>query len=623
MRKAQALSLALTHSDTIPLRDMGIVYALSIDATIQQPREASFVRIVLEDTKGHDYLVAESDRFRNDTAVVQLSQYCEETALLEGVVPARLKCYLAGEATLTLTGIHTSDGQPMRQHSIAERTSIKKAQVQDIVDRINAYNKKHYKLWKAGVTDVALQSYDSGEKSFPDVYLSNFKYYTSGIYEIGERPAQTATRTSSQYAESFDWRDRHGKNWITPIDNQGATYNCSYFAVVGMVEAMTNLYFNDTINLNLSEQSIYGYVPLNASLGAQLQHIRNHGVIDQQSMPNMNQVCLDIDNRPLGNECIQIGNYDFVSLSNYSDTIAFENTTKEHIINYGPCVWGFMYPADQPEIVYGQSFFSHYMTLVGYGTVTVDDVIQNNPFTQIDFNNYQAAVTANAGIIGATYWILKDSYGTATNTMYGHNGFRYVIVNNYNLMNDYVYYIYPTINRRSHTDEEIICEDRDGDGFFNWGISSRPDDRLPIWASLEEDGNDNDENIGPLQGYTGIDSLINYNEPFDIDGTQQIETNSWFERRQVVIDYNYQWTITGTTIFHPRSKIRMCNGSSLIIDGGEIVDPLFELATTGTATIILRNGGKIIMTKRNQFTHPLGIKLEIENGSIERQPDFY
>ena len=59
-------------SDTISLDGMGTIYALSIDATIQQPREASFTRIVLEDTEGHDYLVAESNWFRNDTTEVHL-----------------------------------------------------------------------------------------------------------------------------------------------------------------------------------------------------------------------------------------------------------------------------------------------------------------------------------------------------------------------------------------------------------------------------------------------------------------------------------------------------------------------------------------------------------------------
>lgn len=74
------MNVQLTSSDTISLRQLGTIYALSIDATIEQPREASFVRIVLEDVEGHNYLIAESDRFRNDTTTVNLMEYCEETA---------------------------------------------------------------------------------------------------------------------------------------------------------------------------------------------------------------------------------------------------------------------------------------------------------------------------------------------------------------------------------------------------------------------------------------------------------------------------------------------------------------------------------------------------------------
>ncbi|MBQ9498574.1 MAG: hypothetical protein IJR56_00490, partial [Bacteroidaceae bacterium] len=132
----------MTASDTIPLQGLGAIYAFSIDATITQPREASFVRIVLEDAEGHDYLVAESDRFRNDTTFVQLSAYCEETARLDGIIPIRLKCYLAGDATLLLAGYHVSDQEPTRGQAANEETdaAIKEAQVQSIVERINEYN---------------------------------------------------------------------------------------------------------------------------------------------------------------------------------------------------------------------------------------------------------------------------------------------------------------------------------------------------------------------------------------------------------------------------------------------------------------------------------------------------
>ena len=38
-----------TASDTVSLEGLGPIYALSVDASIYQPREASFTRIVLED----------------------------------------------------------------------------------------------------------------------------------------------------------------------------------------------------------------------------------------------------------------------------------------------------------------------------------------------------------------------------------------------------------------------------------------------------------------------------------------------------------------------------------------------------------------------------------------------
>ena len=146
----ERMNVHLTSSDTIPLKHLGTIYALSIDATIEQPREASFVRIVLEDTEGHNYLVAESDWFRNDTTTVQLSEYCEETAQLNGITPLRLKCYLTN-ASLQLTGIHTSKEQPKRALAKDDKKLLKENQVQNIVDRINNYNARHEKMWKAGM----------------------------------------------------------------------------------------------------------------------------------------------------------------------------------------------------------------------------------------------------------------------------------------------------------------------------------------------------------------------------------------------------------------------------------------------------------------------------------------
>ena len=65
-----------TRSAIIDIDNPGKVYAMSVDATVFQPRESSLARIVLEDESGHLYLVAESNRFRNDIDTVRLEQYC-------------------------------------------------------------------------------------------------------------------------------------------------------------------------------------------------------------------------------------------------------------------------------------------------------------------------------------------------------------------------------------------------------------------------------------------------------------------------------------------------------------------------------------------------------------------
>ncbi len=54
--------------------------------------------------------------------------------------------------------------------------------------------------------------------------------------------------------ESFDWRNRHGENWMTPIRDQGNAGNCFIFGKIGSFESQINLYFNQHLNADLSEQ---------------------------------------------------------------------------------------------------------------------------------------------------------------------------------------------------------------------------------------------------------------------------------------------------------------------------------------------------------------------------------
>ena len=625
LNKAQTLTRHLTHSDTIPLTSRNAVYALSIDATIQQPREASFVRIVLEDTEGHNYLVAESDRFRNDTATVQLSQYCEETALLGGITPACLKCYLAGGATLTLTGIHTSDEEPMRLQSTSEETAktVKEAQVQDIVDRINEYNTRHGKLWRAGMNNWALADYGTEAFGEEDAYTANFKYYTDGIYEMGERPRQ-ATTYQSPYVDSFDWRDRHGKNWITNSlgDQTDSLSCCQVFASVGATEALANLYFNSKIDLNLSEQYVlkYSTFTYNEQIESALLFLRYSGTIDEASLMFGEQVN---GSRPEGEELVKIGGFDNVhgfevSVEGYADYLndsSYTDSIKSLLIKRGPGIWG--YNHSRMPSYENTRFNTHFMELVGYGQVTPNDY-----YTFVENNFYYTDSISNGSTaIGQTYWIFKDSFGHRKDSLFHHNGYRYVIIYDYHNMLNHYYYLTTPIYRRDHTDDEIVVEDADGDGYFNWGIGSRPDDRLPAWASLEEDADDSNENIGCFSDNYGHESRIGYGWSGDFlwGGYGDVDTTSAFIRGILNIEGTY--TIKKTKVCHPDSKIFMYSNSTFIIDGGILVDPTFEFEQG--CNVILKNGGKIYYTQRkNHFALPLGLSLQILSGKIQYISDY-
>ena len=405
----KVMNMQLASSDTIPLSNLGTIYALSIDATIEQPREASFVRIVLEDTEGHNYLVAESDWFRNDTTIVQLSEYCEETAQLNGVMPLRLKCYLTN-ASLQLTGIHISSEMPKRgMMTKAELESVKTSQVQDVVDRINEYNVRHGKLWQAGATPYAVRSLEEqGEIGEDDAYLANMKYYAGGLYEIGERSMQTRSNYQSPYADSFDWsKRRHDKYWITKVKDQGGNGPCMIYAAVGVAEALTNLYFNDTINLDLSEYYVRlcTHFDQNGQYGGlgeyrhfyPMNFIKTDSVIDEYSAMNPNAYWDPDTSRPYGIESIRF--HDIITVSPSGLTMdAFNDSIKKHLLHDGPASWGCNFPGNS-------SYATHFMTLVGYGTTKVGDAYY------IITNNSSNPVFIDSSMAGKTYWRFKNSFG--------------------------------------------------------------------------------------------------------------------------------------------------------------------------------------------------------------------
>ena len=100
----------------------------------------------------------------------------------------------------------------------------------------------------------------------------------------------------------FDWRDKDGENWVTPVKDQKHCGSCWAFASTACVEAKVNIVMNDPdFDVDLSEQYLVsdccaycgdcsgGYISYT------LNYIRNHGITDEWCYPYTasDSLCLD------------------------------------------------------------------------------------------------------------------------------------------------------------------------------------------------------------------------------------------------------------------------------------------------------------------------------------------
>lgn len=595
----QQVRTTLTSCDTISLEGLGKIYSLSINATIHQPQEASFTRVVLEDKNGHDYLVAECNWFRFDTTTVYFDHYCEETAILNGITPFCLKCYVTGDATITLTDINSSNQANTRNADRLTETieRIKEEQVKDIVDRINSYNIKHGRLWEAAVTEIAMLPYNE-KKNYAngtfDSYLNNIQFYSGGLFEIGA-PHAHSTRTTSPFVSSFDWRNRHGKCWLTPVKSQGYSGYCTAFAAVGMLESNIYLNYCDTSIIDLSEQYVASYANIDYNKGAErrkaVKFLKTDGTIDDISMPfvdDSNYVAPTI--RPVGEEHVYLNDYDEIPLNNLP-----LDTLKKYIIHRGPGVCGY-----QRAIPYTHNRNGgHAMTLVGYGIIVPDT-------TYIFFNGNRPEVQFLEGdtIIGHTYWIYKNSWGKN----WGHNGYMYITYYNEDnwYMGEYAYF--PKGKPRSNLNRPILCEDKDGDGYVNWGVDSISPG-IAVWA--QSDGDDSDPTIGHMNEFGFCEQLPPTHPTYEYISNDSTLISSESRTSYLGILNGATVTLHAQQNFANGTKLLLDNGATLIIDGitinGEYIQPYIG------SKIILSNGAKIL----KPFIVPVGVELVINKGSIE------
>jgi len=281
-----------------------------------------------------------------------------------------------------------------------------------------------------------------------------FEYYTGGVFEMTRTDVSPKSVSASNLPNSFDWRDRHGRNWSTSVKNQGNCGSCWALCTVGAIESTINLYFNDpNLDLDLSEQEIVSCGPIFGSLGCiaggnievALNYFHDNGLSDESCFPyqaqslSCDQKCTEPKNR---------------LTTQGSDKVFFfpsDEEIKLALIQNGPLA------AHIFNLMHG-------MTLVGY---TTDPENPNN-----------------------TIWIFKNSYGTAWGE-YGYSRFKSITFRS-------VTGIGVPLTLSNNPNLKISCIDKDNDGYCNWGISEKKPTTCPASCRTEKDCDDSDPNLGPF-----------------------------------------------------------------------------------------------------------------------------
>jgi hypothetical protein len=307
-------------------------------------------------------------------------------------------------------------------------------------------------------------------------------------YEVCQGKILSAADTSRcckgtcELPKSFDWRNRHGENWNTEVRNQGSVPYCTQFGPVAAIEAVINLYFNQQLNIDLSEQILnscsnalyatdFGSGPAGGCFnvnnpGDVICKAKFVGIPDENCYPYIdhydpeatficNNLCPDYQNRmwkvadfgQLLPQAFMRKNGDTLN-----QELISEEKLKKTIMKYGPVAAGYL-----P--------WAHVVSIVGW--------------------EYDQE--------GRINWIIKNSWGE----QYGDRGYGEITAPN---LDDLVvgYVKFPIIPP-ANSNYQIQCVDKDSDGFCNWGISEIKPPTCPSYCKNEKDWDDSDPNIGALR----------------------------------------------------------------------------------------------------------------------------
>lgn len=527
-----------------------IIGSVKLSAKIQLNNENSLVRVILVDSNSSEWLVYETYYQINENILLSIIEEAEETEFLDHVHPKYLKIQII-DASLNINSLEL--GAPLNEDElmIENEQKIKKQITNNQkIDQLNKFLKKNDKKWIAGRTWISDLTYEK-KKELLGIEKFNSKgleFYIGGVFEIteGDIPLKLKSSLTSIFIDHFDWREKHGANqstsqyydgdvsgsgWLTPIRTQWCG-NCWAYAAVGETEVVANLYYNRHVDFDLSEAELtYCYGLGNDCNGGWisngLKYIANNGVVNESCFPtpldNFQHLCSEKCATP--SEQLRISSY---TRNNVSE----EDSLKKLIIK------------SPVTAMIDCGALRHAMVLCGYHKINANDnlyYVSNGSIGWI-------TIPPGDPLIGKTYWIFKNSWGVNS----GNNGYYYIVLNSLSLLSQerQICEAKTPISSLNYSSGYVRCVDFDGDGYYNWGIGSRPST-----CSGEEDGDDSNSGLGPINDYGYCSHLVR---------TSQTWQTTYNENANVIVKNGGNLTLNGATI-------NLNNNSSFSVELGGVL----------------------------------------------------